>query len=362
MEWLFLIPSFIYVYFLLRIYTGLKKVIQFQLKDGNSVFVSIIVACRNEKKNLTFLLTDIADQNYYPDQFEVIIVDDDSTDSTYEIASSFTRIKNFKVLRNNGKGKKKAIRTGVEASEGSLIITTDADSRMGKNWLKTIVSFYTSYNPEMIICPVMLDGSKGFLGRFEELEFLSLQGITTGTSMNKDPVMCNGANLAFKKMCYLKYSGDLHDELVSGDDVFLLHRIKKDQLNNILWLESSDAAVTTRVSGTIFSLLRQRARWTSKTVSYNDNFTIVLAALTFLTIVIQILLLLLSLFSVRMLLIFGIYTFLKSIPDYLILACTTKRYGKRNLMRWFLPSLIIYPFYVMSVVISSLVFSSKELN
>lgn len=360
MQWLFLIPSILYITILIKIYTGLRKVKRFQGKNVNDVFVSIISACRNEEKSLSLLLTDIAAQNYNPDQYEVIIVDDNSTDSTYEIASGFRGIKNFKVVRNSGRGKKKAIRKGVEASEGTLIITTDADCRIDKDWLITIASFYAADNPDMIICPVKLDEAKGFFRKFQELEFISLQGITAGTAINRNPVMCNGANLAFTKSCYLKYSDGLHEELISGDDIFLLHSIKKDPANTILWLESAEGTVTTKASCCISSLLRQRARWISKTGSYTDNFTIVLAAVSFLTVVIQLLLLTLALFFVRLLLVLGIYTAIKSIPDYLILSNTTKRYGKIRLMRWFLPSMIIYPFYVISVIISSLVFKLKE--
>ena len=148
---------------------------------------------------LPLLLSDFADQNLNPDLFEIIIVIDNSLDSTFEVASGFGRIKNIKVMNSPGRGKKQAIRTGVEASAGSYIIVTDADCRVGNNWLKTIASFEAEYEPGMIICPVQLEDGSGFFHRFQELEFLSLQGITAGTVAGQDPVMCNGAALAFQK-------------------------------------------------------------------------------------------------------------------------------------------------------------------
>lgn len=360
MEWLFLTALLPYFFLLIRIYISLQKIRQYKKKSGNDIFVSVIVACRNEEKNIPFLLSDIVDQKYDPAHFELIIIDDNSKDSTYELALGFTGIKNIKVLRSRGRGKKKALRTGIEISSGIIVITTDADCRMGPEWIETIASFFISNKPDMIICPVKIEGSNNFFGRFQEIEFLALQGITAGTATDGNPVMCNGANLAFKKEVYIKYSGDMHEELQSGDDVFFLHNLKREPGSSILWLESPEAAVTTRAPEKLYSFLRQRARWISKSTAYNDSFTKFLAIVTFVTVAVQIIILAGAVSSIRLLLILGIYTALKSIPDFLILSNTTSRYYKRNLMRWFLPSLLIYPFYVLAVVIFSIVVRSKD--
>ncbi len=229
MQWLALILLIPYLYLLLKIYFSLRKIRPYIPPESSDVFVSVIVACRNEEKNLPPLLSDIAAQNYNPDLFEVIIIDDNSTDTTFKIASCFTGIKNLKIINNSGSGKKNAIKTGVEACQGELVITTDADCRVGIGWINTITSFYAGNKPGMIICPVELKGGRGFFQRFQELEFLSLQGVTAGTAAAGNPVMCNGANLSFSKEAYQKYSGNLHDEKVSGDDVFLLHNIKQEK-------------------------------------------------------------------------------------------------------------------------------------
>lgn len=362
MQWLLLLILIPYIYLITKIYLSLKSIPSFYHKKDSEIFVSVIVACRNEEKLLPLLLSDIAGQTYNPDLFELIIVNDNSSDSTFNIASGFSRVKNIKVLNSNGKGKKKAIRTGVEASAGSQIITTDADCRIGKNWLKTIVSFQAEHNPEMIICPVKPEGRKGFFHRFQELEFLSLQGITAGTSAGENPVMCNGANLAFKKETYLEQAGNLHDELASGDDVFLLHNIKSYPDKRIMWLESADATAVIRTSGNLSSFLHQRARWISKAGAYSDRFTKVLAIVTFVTISIQLLLLLGGLFFPGLIGVFVVYFVLKSVPDFLILSNTVRRYDKKSLMRWFLPSQLVYPFYVIAIVPCSLFSRAKWSN
>ena len=350
MLWLLLIVLIPYIYLLLKIYRNLRKAVPFSSQSQSELFVSIVIACRNEEADLPFLLKDLSEQDYYGDSYEVIIVDDNSSDRTAEIVSNFKPIKNLKLLKNTGRGKKQALRAGILHSKGRLIITADADCRAGSSWLKTISSFYEKNKPCMIICPVRLESRSGFLNRFQELEFLSLQGVTAGTALSGDPVMCNGANLAFTKEIYKKHSENLHDEIVSGDDVFLMLNIKREPGNRILWLESEDAIVTTRSSVTTGAFLHQRARWVSKAGFYNDSKVKLVAIVTFITILLQLFLLAAGIFNPAFLLIFAAALLLKSIPDFLILNNRACRYKKKSLMRFFLPVQFLYSFYVISVL------------
>jgi poly-beta-1,6-N-acetyl-D-glucosamine synthase len=350
MQWLLLLLFIPYIYLLLEIYRGLLKLKPYVPSEASEIFITIIVPCRNEEKNIPLLLSDIANQTYDHDLFELIMVDDNSSDRTYEAVSAFTNITNLKVMKNSGSGKKAAIKTGIEACRGSVIVTTDADCRVGKHWLKTIVSFTGENDPEMVVGPVRVDGGTGFSGRFQELEFLSLQGVTAGTTGYGNPVMCNGANLLFTRESYIKNIGNLHFELTSGDDVFLLHGIKKDS-GKILWLESEDASVSTGSEPTLSGFLRQRARWISKSGAYRDHYTKLLAIVTFATVLLQLFLLVSGLFNLVFLMIFLAGLLLKSIPDFLILQNRVGINKKKNLLWFFLPGELIYPFYILSVVI-----------
>src|ERR1035437_8188800 len=299
MHWL---PSLLilpYTFFLLKTYRSLLHVGTFNISADPATFVSIVVACRNEQKNLPALLNSIALQNYPEYLFEVIIVNDRSTDNTFEIAAGFTGISNIHTLNNKGEGKKHALRTGIKSTKGNLIITTDADCRKGKNWIRTIEA-------------------------------------------------------------YFNHSGNLHDEINSGDDIFLLHSIKKENGSKILWLESPDTLVTTASSSTFRSFVKQRGRWISKGKAYKDNHTIVLGIVTFVTISMLMAYLFASLIYPDLIWVFILMLILKSVPDFLILQNTCKRYSKRNLMRWFLPAQLIYPFYLLSVAFYSLIFRENR--
>jgi len=350
MHWIILGLLIPYIYILLKVYLNLHKIKPYSAGTCHGTYVTIIAACRNEEINLPVLLRNIALQDYPRNLFEVLVVDDNSGDSTSAAAIGFTGIQNLRVIKNAGKGKKAAIMTGVRLATGNIIITVDADSRMKPGWLRTIVSFYENEKPEMIICPVSLGGGKGFFHRFQELEFLSLQGITAGSAVAGNPVMCNGANLLFTKKSFQDHSKDLHEELISGDDIFLLHSIKKDKNARILWLESEYATVSTKTSSSALSFLLQRARWISKAGAYSDKSTTLLALVTLTAIVIQFLTLIGGIVSIEFLKLFAAAYILKSLPDYLILQNTAIRYQKRSLMRWFFISQLIYPFYVLAVI------------
>lgn len=352
MQWLPAILILPYFFILLKIYRSLLKIKPFTAEKNQSAFVSVVIACLNEEKELPDLLKDLSIQNYPPEKYEIIIVDDNSTDSTFMIAERFKGIQNIRIISNQGKGKKQALKTGISFAKGDLILTTDADCRIGTNWISTISSFSEATNADMMICPVRIAESPGFFGRFQELEFLSLQGITAGTAISENATMCNGANLAFTKEAYYKNLENLRFEIPTGDDVFFLHSLKKQPGSKILWLESKDAAVTTTGTSSFREYLNQRKRWMSKSSAYKDRNSIIIGIVTFITILVQVSVLIAAILNQIFIPVLLLIFVVKAIPDYLILRNTTKRYNCSNLMNWFLPAQIIYPFYVLSVVIA----------
>jgi poly-beta-1,6-N-acetyl-D-glucosamine synthase len=353
MDWLAIFPVIPYTILLAWICRYLLSIKQTSPAGRTSVFVSVIIACKNEEQNLPELLRSLEKQDYLHELFEIIIVDDNSTDKTAETARSYAGILPLKVVNNNGSGKKEAIRTGTGLAQGELVLTTDADCTMSAGWIHSIASFHELNKPDMIIGPVRLAGKPGFFGRFQELEFLSLQGITAGTAAAGNPAICNGANLAFTKKAYEANMKNLRFDIATGDDVFLLHSLKKNG-SEIRWLESEMACVTTNASDDPASFLKQRRRWASKATAYTDGFSIILGIVTFAAVITQVVLMAASFFNPGYVKVFIAFFILKSIPDFIILYNTAARYKRKNLLYWFLPSQLIYPFYILIVLISTL--------
>ena len=272
----------LYVLVVLAFIRGWHQLTWYQPKEpAGKTRISILVAARNEAENISKTLDDLCAQSYDPALTEIIFIDDHSTDDTAKIITSYAS-KGVELIRLNedralNSYKKKAIQTAIGQATGDLIITTDADCRMGVNWLKTIVSFYEEKQYKMISSPVAYFEEKTFFERAQALEFLYLIGLGASTIGNKKPSTCNGANLAYEKAAFYEVGGFQGiDDLASGDDELLLHKIAARFDNNIGFLKHHDAVVYTHAKPTLGEFIQQRKRWASKSTRYKNKSIIVL--------------------------------------------------------------------------------------
>jgi glycosyltransferase involved in cell wall biosynthesis len=324
-----------------------------------SVFISVIIPFKNEEKNLVDLISGLKTQSLSSDLFEVIFVNDFSDDSSAKIlANLILGIENFKIINSKYRtGKKNAVGEGIENSKGNLIVTTDADCEHGKMWLEKIYNFYIDFKPKMIIGPVKLTGETLF-EKFQSLEYMSLSASTEGAANIKQAFMCSAANLAFEKVIYNECNNLYKEKYESGDDVFLLHKIKKKYRNDILFLNSKDAIVYTKAEKKLKGFINQRKRWASKAKGYKDSDAVIISLIVAIFNINIILFAILTAIHTSFLFTFTIVFLLKIIPDFIILNKKSKFYNSGKLMKLFLPFSIIYPFYISSISILS-IFSNK---
>ncbi|WP_316825816.1 glycosyltransferase family 2 protein [Pedobacter miscanthi] len=277
--------TLIYGFLVLFFIRGWHRLIYFSpQKSDPHTRVSIIVAARDEEANINKTLDDLIAQQYPKVLTEIIIIDDHSTDKTAEIVLSYAD-RNVKLIKLNedralNSYKKKAIQTAIGTCSGDLIITTDADCRMGPNWLATVVNLYEEKNYKMISSPVAYFQEKSFFERLQSLEFLYLIGLGASTIGNKQPSTCNGANLAYEKNTFYEVGGFQGiDDLASGDDELLLHKIAAKYPDKIGFLKDRDAIVYTHAKETVGAFIQQRKRWASKSTRYKNKAIIVLGVL-----------------------------------------------------------------------------------
>lgn len=254
---------------------------EFKPIESNKFFTSVIVAARNEEKNITSLLNALHQQTYSPDFFEVIIVDDYSTDKTAEIVKNFSNNRIHLIHPNTDaaqSSKKKAIEAGVQKAKGELIVITDADCIPGKKWLQAIVSFKQENNSVFIAAPVRLKTNHSLLSIFQSLDFITLQGITAASVAANIHSMCNGANLAYLRSAFFEVDGFKEiDKLASGDDMLLMYKIWKKYPQSVHYLKNRQAIIETESMHTWKDFFTQRIRWSSKATYYKDwRITLVL--------------------------------------------------------------------------------------
>ncbi len=235
--------------------------------------ISIIIAARNEEENIGKLLKALHEQTYAKELFEIIVVDDHSTDKTAGIVRQFPGIKLI-TLKDEALNsyKKKAIETGIAAASGELIVTTDADCLPPSTWLQTIAAFKEKTGAVFIVAPVVINCNASILQIFQAMDFMVLQGITGASVYKKIHSMCNGANLAYERQLFYDVNGfDGIDNIASGDDMLLMHKIAKKNPDRIHYLKSTGAIVSTAPMKTWAAFFNQRIRWASKATQYGDK-------------------------------------------------------------------------------------------
>jgi poly-beta-1,6-N-acetyl-D-glucosamine synthase len=339
--YLIIISSFFYGWLKIPVYApGATSV---------SIKISVVVAVRNESVHIENLINALSCQDYPTELLEIIFVDDHSIDSTYEIISkNIHQFAHFRVLRldENIAGKKYALRKGIWASTGEVIVTTDGDCLVGTKWISVIASYFSKYHPKLLIAPVLLTNERTLYHQLQSLEFLSLSASVAGSSEIKRPVMCNGANLAFSKEAYDNLVKDDFWQYSSGDDVMLMLSVKRQNRDEIKYLKSLEAIVYTYPCNTPGDFLQQRARWTSKSKGYRDFDVITTALVVLLISFFLVFTLIGSFYSKTFLTSFIILFLAKSVIDFVFLRSFASFFGKRGLMLYFIPVQFIYPFYI----------------
>ena len=251
-------------------------------KVSGTTKVSILVAARNEEARIRYTIEDILAQDYPRHLTEIIIVDDHSSDRTAEIIRSYAgqgvRLLQLSEDKALNSYKKKAIAKAIELSKGELMVATDADCRMGRSWLSSIVGYFESGDKVMISSPVAYFEERGIFEHMQSLEFAFLIGVGASFIGNGKASTCNGANLAYRKDVFYQVGGFAGiDELASGDDELLLQKVAAEYPGRIGFLKLRDAIVYTHAKHSLGEFLQQRRRWASKSTRYKDKKVVALA-------------------------------------------------------------------------------------
>lgn len=350
----FFIPV-IFVYALLIFYylKGWRSANEFiPTASNNYNLISVIIPARNEEKNIEALLNSLKKQSYPENFFEVIIIDDFSTDKTVAIAKKIAW-QNIIIIQpevtNEKSSKKKAIEAGIKKAKGELIVTTDADCIVPFNWLQTINNFYVHTNASFIAAPVKFQHNNSLLQIFQSLDFLVLQGITAASVTKHFHTMCNGANLAYTKKDFEEVNGyDGIDKIATGDDMLLMYKIWKKNPAKVFYLKSKEATVTTQPMQSGKDFIMQRKRWGSKTLTYDDHRIIFVLTFVYLFNCFFIVLIAVSLFNNYYWWYALAFLLAKTIIEFPFVYSITKFYDEQKLMRYFL---FFQPIHILYTVI-----------
>ena len=309
--------------------------------------VSVVIALRNEEKNLPRLVSSLLKLKL-PFDFEIVFINDNSTDSSFHLLNEIAKKHSFiHVLNNPNEGKKSAIKLGVEAAKYHVICQTDADCEVKEYWIMSAITKMFSEKTDLVLGPVYPFKAKGFLNGLIRLEWLAMQFITVLTASLKKPGMANGANMVFYKEDYLTFcASNFGKSYASGDDMFFLRFLQK-QGKKVRFNLDKDAIVTTEMPSTLKDLLKQRVRWATKASKTTNGLTYFLSLIIALANFVWIEALFYVLKNDELLSIFIISIFGKLLTDYIICWSMARFYYDFKALK-FIPLLfVIYPLYLL---------------
>jgi cellulose synthase/poly-beta-1,6-N-acetylglucosamine synthase-like glycosyltransferase len=327
----------------------------------SDLYVSVIIPVRDEINHIHELINCLEKQTYPVNNFEIIFVDDNSTDGTFSklINISLESRLNLRINRlpetldEQLSHKKAAITYGIEKASGEIILMTDGDVKMDKDWIKGFVALFSQSDVKFISGPVMMNGT-GIVNEVQSIEFASLIGTGAVFIYLKRPVMCNGANLAFRKEVFSEVDGFAGNEhVISGDDEFLMYKIFKRYPDKIYFLKSIQSTVWVRPLSDFRDFFYQRLRWSGKWSKLSNSNTIILAFYIFFVHVSFLLLVVSGLLKFTrtdiVILIWGV----KILIEYVFFKYLLHFFKKRLKLFPFILSSLLYSFYAVTFGILS---------
>jgi len=276
-----------YIFFLMKILSGLNK-----LKPSTTIsileeFISVIIPFRNEEKNILANLKSVEAQDYPKEKFEVIYINDSSEDNSLKLLQDNKITDNIIVLSvpedfSVNAHKKRAVRYGIENSNGKIIVTTDADCLHNKQWLSSLVSNLDEATGFVSGSVEFIDGRTLF-SKIQKLEFAGL--IITGAGLigAGKPTICNAANIAYRKKVFEEVGGFKDQmDLSSGDDELLMQKIAKDTAYKVKFSLNKNSIVKTPSNENVVEFYQQRKRWASKGLFYGGRSLVIKLILIYL--------------------------------------------------------------------------------
>ncbi len=267
MSILLILSAGLYLAFLLYFITGLFRHNDPSITPSVDLsFVSVVIAARNEEKNLPDLIHDLVNQEYPMNKLEIIFVNDQSSDATggilTEAAENYAFIKHIRIDERSSElsPKKHALTLGIEAAQGDIIVSTDADCRVPKFWVSSM-AYSVVQNGGITVGYSSVKGDS-FFDQYQRMDFLGIITANAGVAGWGSYWSGTGQNLAYKKFDFESIGGfEPVKDKISGDDMYLVQAISNMQ-SGALNIDPNSFVYTQPVE-TIKQFVNQRIRWSS---------------------------------------------------------------------------------------------------
>lgn len=231
-----------------------------------SPFISILVAARNEETNIVSCLNALSKLDYPKDKIEILIGDDNSEDSTYELVKKYKEVNpNVNVFRindnlGNAKGKANVLAHLARYATSDYFFITDADIEVSASWIKGIFKEYS--HGDGIISGVTIVKGNELFAKMQALEWIFAFGMVKVVSDLNIPVSAVGNNMMIPRKVYQSTGGyeTIPFSVTEDFELFRQTLLKGYNFKNLL---NSEVLAFTKPISSLSALLQQRKRWMS---------------------------------------------------------------------------------------------------
>lgn len=228
--------------------------------------VSVIVAARNEAADLPRLLRCLLDQTCA--DYEVIVVDDRSTDETAQVVAQWQarddrlRLLQIADVPPDRAPKMHALAQGVNQSRGELLMFTDADCEVPRTWIEGTVSYLEPDVGAIIGYVGLRAANNTLMEHVQAFDYFAMMATTAGATGWGQPLGAAGANLAYRRVAYDEAGGfEAMPPGAVADDMLLLQRVIDRTGWGVVFCDDPRAFITTDAEPTLGRLFNQRVRW-----------------------------------------------------------------------------------------------------
>jgi len=229
-------------------------------------FVSVIIPAFNEQKSIRKTIESLQKLNY--PHFDIIVVDDGSTDKTYKIAKEMAKLDpRVKVYTKKNGGKASAINYALKRTKSEYVATLDADSFVTPNALRNMMGYFGDSRVVSVTPSLRVYNTKGFLARIQHVEYLFGIFYRKVFSLVNVLHVTPGPFSVYKSIFFKKHGGFDEDNPTEDTEIALRIQSLDYRIEN-----SIDAIVYTIVPTGLWDLIDQRKRWYYGLIKNLENY------------------------------------------------------------------------------------------
>lgn len=227
-------------------------------------FVSVVIAARNEQENLPACLESVIHQTYDASKYEIIIVDDGSTDNTVSVCNRLiagnSNIRLIHALEDTSlRGKANALSQAIDAASGEIILITDADCRVPPTWVEQTARRYSG-DIGLVGGFTLQHAANSFEG-MQSLDWAFILGMAAATAGLGKPLGSIGNNLSFRKAAYNQIGGYRKLKFSVTEDYTIVQAIVGTRTWKYLYPLDPGLLVESKACPDYSSLFHQKHRW-----------------------------------------------------------------------------------------------------